>query len=638
MKFFVANNHLRRKGLASVAVAAALSASTGAMAECTGTGAGGALSPILPFASGGAVNSLISAINTANTAFLTQSSAFVSAPPNPVPNQEGGGVWARAIGGDITTKSTSTTTNISLFNVPLPGTVTCNNTISLKFAGVQAGTDVARLNWNGWNVHFGATVGYLGARARDNSSAGPLNPLGGTFEDTLQVPFAGVYAAVTRGGFFMDGQLRADYYQNSLNDPLVSGMFNQKLDARGIAFSGNVGYNIALQNNWFIEPSAGIVVSRVKVDPLNVTGTLVLGTGLTLPGQLRVSDINSELGRLSIRGGTTISSGNMIWQPFAIASVYHEFEGSITSVFDGTGLPAPLPAFAGAGTISSTNIGTYGQFGLGVSGQVVNTGLLGYVRADYRTGDNVHGYSLNGGVRYQFTPELIAPKPMYAKAPVLKAPILAAAPYNWNGFFIGGSAGILNGWTDWTFVAPGTTTNPRFAGALGGVQAGYDWQRDRWVFGVEANINATNAHGGRACPNIDATCESWVNWIGTATGRIGYALWDRSLWYARGGLAYANSKILGSCNTGPVDVFNIGNCGANDTHTKLGWTVGIGSEFALARNWTVRSETNYYDLGTQRFTLASPAIAEAVDVRQHGFITTVGVNYRFSPGPVVAKY
>ncbi|TPQ30114.1 autotransporter outer membrane beta-barrel domain-containing protein [Bradyrhizobium guangdongense] len=630
---FLAGTRLGRTGFASVVVVAALGASPAAMADCTGTGLGAALSPLLPFASGGAVNSLISAINTANTAFLTQGSAFVSAPPNPKPNQEGGGVWARAIGGDITTKSTSTTTNISVVGVPVPGTITCNNSTSLQFAGVQAGTDIARLNWNGFNVHVGSTVGYLGARARDKSSAGALNPLGGTFEDNLQVPFAGMYVAITKGGFFVDGQLRGDYYQNSLNDPLVSGLYSQKLDARGIAFSGNVGYNMPLQNNWFIEPSAGIVVSKVKVDPLTVTGTLVTGTGLTLPGTLHVSDINSQLGRLSVRGGTTIASGNMVWQPFAIASVYHEFQGAISSSFDNAGLPVPLNLLSGAGQISSTNIGTYGQIGVGVSGQVVGTGLLGYLRADYRNGSNIEGYSLNGGIRYQFTPEMISPTPMYAKAPV-KAPVAVVTPYDWNGFFIGGSAGILTGRTAWDFVAAGTSTNPRYAGGLGGIQAGYDWQRGKWVFGVEGNINATNAHGARACPNIDATCEAWVNWIGTATGRVGYAFWDRSIIYGRGGIAFANTKLLGSCNTGPNNVFLL-NCGANDTQTKVGWTLGFGSEFALAKNWTVRSETNYYDIGTQRYSLAG----ELVDLKHQGFVTTVGVNYRFNPGgTVVAKY
>ena len=134
-------------------------------------------SAILPFAAGGAVNSLVSAINTANTAFLTQSTAFVSAPANPQPNQEGGGVWTRGIGGEITTKSTSTTSNVAVGGFGLPGTVNCNNQTRLNFAGAQVGMDTSVLNYGGWNLHVGSTVGYIGAKARDTSSAGPLNPL-----------------------------------------------------------------------------------------------------------------------------------------------------------------------------------------------------------------------------------------------------------------------------------------------------------------------------------------------------------------------------------------------------------------------------------------------------------------------------
>ena len=123
-----------------------------------------------------------------------------------------------------------------------------------------------------------------------------------------------------------------------MNDPTVAGAFDQKLDARGLTFTSNIGYNHALQNNWFIEPSAGIVVSQVKVDPFNVTGAVTLPAAftpnVTFPGTLRVNDINSTLGRLSLRGGTTLVSGNMIWQPFAIGSIYHEFENSVNSSFD----------------------------------------------------------------------------------------------------------------------------------------------------------------------------------------------------------------------------------------------------------------------------------------------------------------
>ena len=397
MTTIFASSRKRRSGwtLAGAGFAVMLSASSAAFAGCSGTGALAVagpqgVTPFLPFASGGAVASLVSAINTANTAFLTQSTAFVSAPPNPAPNQEGGGVWARAIGGEITTKNTTVTSNVTALGAPVPGTITCDNENKLSFAGAQVGTDMATLNVSGWNFHVGSTVGYLGAKSRDTSSAGPLNNLGGTFQDTLQVPFFGFYAVATKDRFFIDGMLRGDFYQNNLNDPLISGIFNQKLDARGLAFSGNVGYNIPLQNNWFIEPSAGIVVSKVKVDPLNVTGTglaavIAGGTVGTFPGQLRISDINSTLARLSVRGGTTIASGNMIWQPFVTLSVYREFPGNITSSFDGLGV-TQFTGIAGlpAGLVSTSNIGTYGQIGVGVSGQIVNTGWLGYVRGDYR--------------------------------------------------------------------------------------------------------------------------------------------------------------------------------------------------------------------------------------------------------------
>lgn len=618
----------RRKLLAffSVAVTLAVS-SSGAMAACTGTGLGAALSPVLPFASGGQVNSLVSAINTANTAFLTQSTAFVSAPGNPAPNQEGGGVWVRGIGGEVTTKSTSTTSNISMLGVAVPGEVTCNSETTLNFAGVQVGADIARLNWNGWNVHVGSSVGYLGAKARDRSSAGALNPLGGTFEDQLQVPFAGLYVAATYGGFFIDGQIRADYYQNSLNDPLVSGLFNQRLDARGISFTANAGYNYQLGNNWFIEPSAGIVISRVRVDPLNVSGTAVLGTGLTLPGTLHIDDIKSDLGRLSLRAGTTIDSGNMIWQPFGIASVYHEFSGSVRSSFD----DSAFPLLGSSGSIVSTNIGTYGQFGLGIAGQVKGTGMLGYLRGDYRTGDNIDGYSINGGLRYQFTPEMIAGvAPLYTKA--AKAPVMMSAAYNWTGFFVGGSFGLLNGKTDWFSPVFGTSTNPRFAGAIGGGQIGYDHQIGKWVVGVEGSLNATNAHGGRDCPNaVFFTCQTDINWFGTATAKLGYAFTDRSLWYARAGAAFGDLKITLECNTGPATP----GCIDEAKRSRVGWTVGVGSEFAIAQNWTVRTEANYFDMGTDRYDLP---INGAIDVRQAGFVSTVGINYRFAPGPVVARY
>ena len=62
-----------------------------------------------PFRSGkgASIPAFLSTINTVNTAFLTQTTAFVSAPGNPAPDQQGSGVWSRVIAGTVDTDSTA---------------------------------------------------------------------------------------------------------------------------------------------------------------------------------------------------------------------------------------------------------------------------------------------------------------------------------------------------------------------------------------------------------------------------------------------------------------------------------------------------------------------------------------------------
>src|SRR6266446_5560547 len=335
--------------LGAGALALTLFSASGAQAQCVGAGVlappTGLDSTVAMAVAGvsSSVNALVTSINTANTAFLTQSSAFIGSPANPQPDQEGGGVWARGVGGHLSTSTTSTTGNIS-FGGPVPGGITCNTRTVEDFAGVQIGTDFARLNVNGWNLHLGSTVGYLGAKTHDATPAG-LNPGPQTFLDNLQIPFVGAYAAASYGNFLVDAQVRGDFFQNEVSDE-NHGLSGQHFNARGISLTGNVAYNQKLGNNWFVEPSAGIVWSRTQVDPLNVPGTMVTSgagpSGLLIPPWLlTVNDIESTLGRLSVRVGTTITSGNVVWQPFASAGVFHEFQGgavgSLTTNFASLG-------------------------------------------------------------------------------------------------------------------------------------------------------------------------------------------------------------------------------------------------------------------------------------------------------------
>jgi hypothetical protein len=45
------------------------------------------------------------------------------------------------------------------------------------------------------------------------------------------------------------------------------------------------------------------------------------------------------------------------------------------------------------------------------------------------------------------------------------------------------------------FTDDGGTTRPRFAGLLGGGEIGYNYQAEKWVFGIEGDAGVTNARG-----------------------------------------------------------------------------------------------------------------------------------------------
>jgi opacity protein-like surface antigen len=629
--------------LGAGAFAFTLFSGSAALAQCTAVGLNTTpLGPVVTQAAGMAVanvsasvGALVSSINSVDTAFLTQSSALIGSPANPQPDQQGGGVWARGVGGHLTYGTTATAGNIS-FGVPVSGNITCNTRTMEDFGGVQIGADIARLNVNGWNLHGGLTIGYLGSNVKDGTP--DLNPPT-SFRDSLQIPFVGIYGAASYGGFLVDGQVRGVFFQNEVSDD-SHGLAGQRFDARGISVSGNIAYNQQLGDNWFIEPSAGIIWSRTNVDSLNVPGTGVLGTpvgpGFVPPWVLTVNDIENTLGRLSARVGTTVTSGNVVWQPFFSASVFHEFEGGVTSNLTSnfSAISAPLPTLSS--TVSTGSLGTYGQFGLGVTMRTIDVGWLGYLRADYRTGDNIEGWSVNGGLRYQFVPDpaVRGSEPLIANAPIYKAPIYKApstqATYNWTGLYIGAYLGADWGPTNWTFTDDGGTTNPRIAGLLGGGEIGYNYQTGKWVLGIEGDAGGTNVRGTRPCPTgFFYNCEITTNWLATATARVGYAYWDRLLVYAKGGAAIAQDRAESWCNTvsqPTIPAAGLTGCPSqSDSKIKAGWTAGLGAEFGLTRNVSVKSEIMYFDLGSDRYNIAGIP----TDIQRNGFISTIGLHFRF---------
>ncbi len=656
-----------RTGTAMMAVLAA----SAAHAQCTNPTAsssgsfqnfnfGNSLLPTSSVVSG--VQSLVSVLTTQNTAFLTQTSGFIGAPANPPAEIQGGGAWVRGIGG---TFDTNTPGNYSTFpnapNVIGPGqSGSCNVRTFQDYAGFQTGADISRLNINGFNIHGGVTMGYTESSIRTN----------GSFRADFQTPFVGIYGAITKGGFFADGQVRWDFFQGLLNDPSNT-LTNQRLDARSLSLTGNVGYQIPFDDGFFVEPSAGAVYAQVKVDRLQTGGLFFVqaannpNTLLTLPNTTKISDFDSILARASIRVGKNFIVDGYALQPFFTATVINEFGAPVRSIvstnFDafGTALGAPgaLAPFDQAARLNTYRIGTYGQFSVGIAGQILNTGWLGYVRGDYRTGDRVEGYGISGGLRYQFNPETAA------RALITKgdAPIIAPleGPVNWTGFSIGASAGGLWSQTrqvtdplvDLFVPGPLNRADPHAAGVYAGGQVGVDYQFDRIVVGVAGDGGWTNARGGSGCNagfggNV-YSCQTNIDDLYMATARVGYAM-ERSLFYVKGGGAFAHTvdrKVDNFANQQLIFGFSLTNSTVRDF--AAGWTGGGGFEFAITKNISAKAEYMHFELDRKNYLRGTPTNLAIASAEHVGDIVKVGVNYRFTfeppvvappPRAVIAKY
>ena len=587
---------------------------------------------LFPLGGGSSINALASTINTVNTAFLTSTSAFVSAPGGPRPDQQGGGVWGRAIAGTVETSNSSTGTvdfSATTFG-PVTGTQHCNTTTRQDYWGYQVGHDISILNGGGTgaNWHFGATAGFLSAKTKDITPAGSffqpsfgtiINTPAGTFNEESFVPFVGLYTAFTKGNFALDAQARWDFYQNSLSDTL-NGLSDQRLDARGFSLTGNVAYNIPLHNNWFIEPSAGAVWSRTEINQLDVAGITPFGPGTPIArGTVAIDDIESLLGRLSLSVGTSVSHAGMIWQPFFTASIYHEFLGDVTAraTINSTGNTDLDGAVLTLN--SSGGIGTYAQLALGSAVVLGNTGWLGYGRVDYRTGENIESWSVNAGLRYQFTPVATRGSIKDGGGPVIVG-------YNWTGPYIGLFAGSAWGRERWVFQdPPNTTPSPDFAGYLIGGQIGYNLQHGRFVYGIEADYGFSNARGGVSCPNqFFFTCEAEAERLASVAGRLGIT-WGRALFYGKAGVAFG--EVTASVHDNPVLVPAVG---ISDSKWATGWTAGVGMEFALTDRWSAKAEYMHFDLGEKTFTtFVSPGSTGLTDVDIIGNNLRIGVNYHF---------
>lgn len=223
-----------------------------------------------------------------------------------------------------------------------------------------------------------------------------------------------------------------------------------------------------------------------------------------------------------------------------------------------------------------------------------------------------------------------------------------APSFNWTGPYAGFHLGYGWGNGDTNLSSPNanfvnlapTTFSPNPAGVVGGLQAGYNYQVGRFVFGVEADFSGSGISGnktsspivgmvGNSFPGTTLTAGESINWYGTLRPRMGYTVTPCTLVYGTGGLAFGNVSY--SANTDYRAILG-STYPASFSSTMVGWAMGGGIEYAVSKCWTVKAEYLHINLGDQSTVVTGiPATGFEVGYRWQTMadILSLGVNYKF---------
>jgi outer membrane immunogenic protein len=237
----------------------------------------------------------------------------------------------------------------------------------------------------------------------------------------------------------------------------------------------------------------------------------------------------------------------------------------------------------------------------------------------------------------------IAPASAADQAPVFKAaPAAVAAP--WTGFFIGAHIGAASSrkqfFDNFPFPDLELDADVRLKGWLGGLQAGFNYQMNWLVLGIEGDFSwaKVDKKDFSCFPFGDQVCSAEAEWFATVTGRVG-AAFGPALLYFKGGAAWVHETFsnLATC-AGSQPIFAGGvfaDCGDRyfGRQTRLGWVIGGGIEYALSAHWSMKVEYNHMDFGERSVLLVDDEGDFFTElIKQRVDVIKAGVNYRFPVG------
>lgn len=181
---------------------------------------------------------------------------------------------------------------------------------------------------------------------------------------------------------------------------------------------------------------------------------------------------------------------------------------------------------------------------------------------------------------------------------------MAADPASWSGCYIGAHTGYALGHSKIDAMGGGSLASFDEKGWVVGGQFGCDVQAGSFVV---VGIGADGTYLANVKDTVSGV-QSQFSWMGTVFARAGLLLSHDWLIYGRGGLAFAKTGL----GFGPITTDDV----------RLGFDVGLGTEYRITKNWSWSLGYDYVDLGrnTQLIVLSQKS-----DL--HKF--TTGLNYRF---------
>jgi outer membrane immunogenic protein len=211
----------------------------------------------------------------------------------------------------------------------------------------------------------------------------------------------------------------------------------------------------------------------------------------------------------------------------------------------------------------------------------------------------------------------------------------APAPCDWSGFYIGLNVGVAALQADildkdyWNNGATSTLEDTNFTG---GGQAGYNWQKGAFVFGLEVDADYVNTKSSYIYSG-DERYQGKVDFQGSLRARAGIAV-DNALIYATSGVALSHGgsefNEFGEEEVGKKEI-------AKQDEWQAGFVAGVGVEYKFNCHWSARMESlwTHYPQSTNNiepYSTQNPSNPYRFGFQNDVYSVRFGINYLFGGG------